>query len=251
IEPGTTPIQLLNKLVSGDVILRSFTIVDGWTFHDMINALEQNPSIVHTLKGLTDPQIMQKIGVPGEIPEGRFYPDTYKFSGGVKDVDILRSAYKLMQSKLNAAWNNRAADAPYSCQYKALIAASIIEKEAAVPSERPIISGVIKRRLKKNMYLQMDPTVIYGLGDSYKGDLTVKDLRRNTPYNTYLHKRLPPTPICIPSIDAFEAALHPQAGKELYFVAKGDGTHEFSATLKEQDAAIRKYQLKKNPKKSS
>ncbi len=249
LDPGITPIQLLQKMVTGDVILHPFTIVDGWTFQKLLAELAENPDVVHTLQGLSDAEIMEKIGKSGEIPEGRFFPDTYKFSKGTKDIDILNTAYNLMQDKLNAAWNSRAGDAPYSCPYKALIAASIIEKEAALASERPIISGIIKRRLEKNMYLQLDPTVIYGLGDRYNGNLRVKDLRKDTPFNTYVHKGLPPTPICMPSADAIDAVLHPAPGDVLYFVAKGDGSHEFSATLKEQDAAIKKYQLNKKHEK--
>jgi UPF0755 protein len=245
INPGITPIRLLHKLITGDVILHPFTIVDGWTFDKLIAELEKNPYVVHTLQGLTDSEIMQRIGRDGEIPEGRFFPDTYKFSRGRKDVDILVTAYNLMQNKLNDAWYSRARDAPYTCPYKALIVASIIEKEASLAAERPIISGIIKRRLQKNMYLQLDPTVIYGLGKSYNGKLTVKDLKKKTPFNTYVHKGLPPTPICMPSANAIYAALHPAQGKVLYFVAKGDGSHEFSKNLKQHDKAIRKYQLNK------
>ncbi len=245
IEQGTTPIQLLNKLVTGEVILRQFTIVDGWTFHKLIAELENAPYVLHTLKGLSDAKIMDKIGKAGEIPEGRFYPETYKFSANTKDIDILAAAYNLMQNKLNAAWASRAVDAPYDCPYKALIAASIIEKEASLSSERMIISGIIKRRLEKNMYLQLDPTIIYGLGDSYTGKLTIKDLKQKTPFNTYVHKGLPPTPICMPDEESINAALHPAAGEVLYFVAKGDGSHKFSETLKGHDQAIKKYQLGK------
>jgi len=245
IEPGTTPVQLLNKLVRGQVILYPFTIVDGWTFRKITSELANNPRIEHTLQGLTDAEIMQKIGHSGEIPEGRFFPDTYKFSTNTKDIEILHAAYDLMQAKLNEAWANRTQDAPYDCPYKALIGASIIEKEAALSEERPIISGIIARRMQKNMYLQLDPTVIYGLGDKYTGKLTSEDLKKDTPFNTYIHKGLPPTPICMPSEDAIWAALHPKPGDALYFVAKGDGSHEFSATLKKHDAAIKKYQLKK------
>lgn len=245
IEQGTTPIQLLNKLVTGEVILRQFTIVDGWTFHKLIAELEKAPYVLHTLKGLSDAKIMDKIGRAGEIPEGRFYPETYKFSANTKDIDILSAAYNLMQNKLDEAWASRAIDAPYDCPYKALIAASIIEKETSLVSERTIISGIIKRRLEKNMYLQLDPTIIYGLGDSYTGKLTVKDLKQKTPFNTYVHKGLPLTPICMPDAESINAALHPAPSDVLYFVAKGDGSHEFSKTLQQQDKAIRKYQLSK------
>lgn len=243
LELGITPVKLVQKIASGDMILHSFTFVDGWTFDELIKKLANNPYVIHTLKGLKNSVIMSKIGHPGELPEGRFFPDTYKFSAGTKDIDILKLSYNLMQNKLSEAWNSRSMDAPYACPYKALIAASIIEKEASLSSERPIISGIIKRRLERNMYLQLDPTVIYGLGKHYNGKLTVKDLKKNTPFNTYLHKGLPPSPICMPSNDAIYAALHPAPGNVLYFVARGDGTHVFSETLAEHDDAIRKYQL--------
>jgi UPF0755 protein len=249
IEPGTTPIRLLHKLVTGEVILYPFTIIEGWTFRKMVSELENDPRIIYTLQELSDSEIMQSIGCPGEIPEGRFFPDTYKFSAGIKDVDILRIAYNFMQSKLSKAWQERDSNLPYDCPYKALIAASIIEKEAALKEERPIISGIIARRLQKNMYLQLDPSVIYGLGNRFTGKLTTKDLKTNTPYNTYLHKGLPPTPICLPDENAIYTALHPAPGTVLYFVAKGDGSHIFSSTLKEHDAAIKKYQLKHDHEK--
>jgi len=249
IEPGITPIRLLHKLVTGEVILYPFTIIEGWTFRKMVSELENNPRIIHTLQELSDSEIMQRIGHPGEIPEGRFFSDTYKFSAGTKDIDILQIAYSLMQSKLSKVWQERDSNAPYDCPYKALIAASIIEKEASLKEERPIISGIIARRLQKNMYLQLDPSVIYGLGNRFTGKLTTKDLKRNTPYNTYLHKGLPPTPICLPSENAIYTTLHPALGTVLYFVAKGDGSHVFSSTLKEHKAAIKKYQLKHDHEK--
>lgn len=249
VEPGTTPIKLLHKLVTGEVILYPFTIIEGWTFRKMISELETNPRLIHTLQGLSDDEIMQHIGHPGEIPEGRFFPDTYKFSARTKDVDVLRVAYNFMQSRLSKAWQERDSNVPYDCPYKALIVASIIEKEAALKEERPIISGIIARRLQKNMYLQLDPSVIYGLGKKFTGKLTTKDLRKSTPYNTYLHKGLPPTPICFPSENAIYNVLHPAPGTVLYFVAKGDGSHIFSSTLKKHKAAVRKYQLNYNHEK--
>ncbi|KPJ67782.1 MAG: hypothetical protein AMJ43_02095 [Coxiella sp. DG_40] len=249
IDPGITPSELLHKLVTNKVILYPFTIVEGWTFRKMISELENNPHIIHTLQGLSDNEIIQRIGHPNEVPEGRFFPDTYNFSAGTYDVDILQWAYTSMQHKLSKEWQERNLNAPYDCPYKALIVASIIEKEASSKEERSIISGIIVRRLQKNMYLQLDASVIYGLGDSFKGKLTTKDLKKNTPYNTYLHKRLPPTPICLPSENAIHATLHPVLGTVLYFVAKGDGSHVFSSTLKAQIAAINKYQLKHNHEK--
>lgn len=242
IDPGISARQLLNKLVAGKVILYSFTIVPGWDFNNLINAMEADPHMTHTLQGLSVVKIKGTLGYSGQHPEGRFFPDTYKFHIGISDTKILQEAYTQMQSRLQQMWSERGS-VPYKSAYQALVAASIIEKETALAKERPIISGVIVRRLARKMYLQLDPTVIYGLGSKYKGDLTVSDLRFDTPYNTYIHKGLPPTPICMPGEASIYAALHPAPGKVLYFVAKGDGSHVFSDTLKQHDAAIRKYQL--------
>lgn len=242
----TTLWQLWLQLKNGRVALYSFTIVEGWTFNKLITALEDNPNIIHTLTNLNNDEIMKLIGHEGEIPEGRFLPETYKFPHNTKDTDILLFAYSLMATKLNQMWETRAANLPYDCPYKALIAASIIEKETSHAQEATIISGVIARRLEKNMYLQMDPTVIYGLGANYKGSLTAKDLTTDTAYNTYVHKSLPPTPVCLPGEISLYAALHPDNSNILYYVAKGDGSHEFSSTLEEHNLAIKKYQLDNN-----
>ncbi|CAL7960926.1 Endolytic murein transglycosylase [Gammaproteobacteria bacterium] len=242
IEPGiTTPTQLLAKMVKGDAVRHAFTIVEGWTFSQMIATLNNNSYIKHTIQKSNSDEIMGTIGYSGELPEGRFAPDTYLFSGEVKDTYILTNAYKLMQKRLQAAWNNRAADAPYRCPYEALIVASMIEKETAFEQEKPIIAGVILRRLAMGKLLQVDPTVIYGLGEKYSGKLSKLDLTKDTPYNTYTRKGLPPTPIALPSKASIEAALHPTSGTVLYYVAKGDGTHKFSDTLKEQSKAVKKY----------
>lgn len=243
LTPGITPAQLLQKLVRGKVILHAFTIIPGWTFKQVIAQIEQNKFLWHSLKGLNNDQIMQKIGHPGEIPAGRFLPNTYKFGANSADTDVLQAAYNLMQNEINSAWTKRDKSVPYSCKYKALIVASIIEKEAGVKAERPVIAGIIIERLERNMYLQMDPTLIYGLGDAFKGKLTDDDLRLNTAYNTYLNKGLPPTPICMSSANAIVSALHPTKTSYLYFVAKGDGSHDFSATLADHNAAIKKYLL--------
>lgn len=243
IEPGTTVAVLLGQLVNGRVVMHSLTIIDGWTFKQMFSAVEQDPDIVHTLNGLSPQQVMQRLGHPDQFPEGLFYPDTYNFSRGTSDVAFLQRAYQAMQDKLQAAWADRAAGLPYKSPYDALIMASVIEKETAQPAERNLIAGVFVRRLQKGMKLQSDPTVIYGVGDAYNGDITYKDLRTDTPYNTYTRYGLPPTPICMPALASIEAALHPAPGDALYFVAKGDGTHVFSATLAEQNAAVQKYQI--------
>jgi UPF0755 protein len=241
----TSTWQLWLQLKRGPVTPYSFTIIEGWTFQNLLDALAKNPDIIHTIKDLTVSDVMKAIDHEGEIPEGRFFPDTYKFSHDTKDIDILLRAYLLMEIKLNQAWLARDPNTPYSCPYKALIAASIIEKEASVPAELPIVAGVIARRLQQNMYLQVDPTVIYGLGTKYSGRLTSKDLQTNTPYNTYLHKNLPPTPICAPGAKAIYAAMQPDNSAFLYYVSKGDGSHEFSSTLEEHNLAVKKYLLDK------
>jgi len=241
INHKTTLWQLWLQLKKGPIKPYSLTIVEGWTFLNLVEALNNNSEIIHTINGLSSNEIMQQIGHEGEIPEGRFFPDTYTFSRDTKDTDILLQAYSLMTIKLNKAWAARDPNIPYSCPYKALIAASLIEKESFLPNELSIISGVIIRRLQKNMYLQIDPTVIYGLGSKYTGHLTIKDLQLNTPYNTYMHKYLPPTPICAPGEKAIYAAMHPDSSAFLYYVAKGDGSHEFSSTLEEHNLAVKKY----------
>lgn len=242
IDPGvTTPSLLLEKMVKGSSIRHAFTIVEGWTVSQMIAALNSNAYIEHTLQKSNTAELMDKIGHSGELPEGRFAPDTYLFSGAVKDTYILANAYKLMKKRLQDAWNKKDILAVYNCPYEALIVASIIEKETAFEQEKPLIAGVILRRLAKGKLLQVDPTVIYGLGEKYNGKINKVDYTRDTPYNTYTHKGLPPTPISLPSKTSLEAALHPAVGTALYYVAKGDGTHKFSDTFKEQDQAIKKY----------
>jgi UPF0755 protein len=247
INHQTTLWQLWSQLKRGPTTPYSFTIIEGWTFNNLLDSLENNPNIIHTINGLKNDEIMKLIGHEGEMPEGRFFPDTYKFSHNTKDVDILLRAYLLMETKLNQLWPLRNSNVPYNCPYKVLIVASIIEKEASLLTEFPIISGVILRRLQQGMYLQADPTIIYGLGLKYKGRLTNKDLQIDTPYNTYLHKQLPPTPICSPGEKTIYAAMHPDNSTFLYYVAKGDGGHEFSSTLDEHNLAVKKYQLDKAP----
>ncbi len=243
VQPGTNVAGLLALLKSGRVVMHPLTLVDGWTFAQVLQAVEQDPELRHTLKGLDDSVIMTRLGHPGENPEGRFFPDTYQFPKDTTDAAFLERAYRTMQDHLHAAWQARAQNLPYKTPYDALILASIIEKETAQPVERAEIAGVFVRRLEKGMKLQSDPTVIYGLGNAYNGRITYKDLRTDTPYNTYTRYGLPPTPICMPGLPSIEAALHPASGNALYFVARGDGTHQFSATLQQQDAAVRKYQL--------
>ncbi len=244
IEPGTTVAGLLTLLRSGKVVMHSLTLVDGWTFKQVLDTVEQEPNLSHSLAGLNQAEIARKLGIDSPSLEGELMADTYQFPRGTTDVAFLKRAHESMQQTLEAAWAERAKDLPYKDAYDALIMASIVEKETGQAAERPKIAGVFVRRLQKGMKLQSDPTVIYGLGDAYDGDITLADLRSDTPYNSYTRYGLPPTPICMPGRPAIEAALHPQAGDALYFVAKGDGTHEFSATLKQQNAAVEKYQLK-------
>ena len=245
LEPGMTPIQLLEKMVGGDVIQYSLTLVEGWNFREILQALRGHESLKSTLEGMDHKQIMVKLGKPGQHPEGRFFPDTYHFPASTTDIEFLKRTYEAMASRLEKEWQQRAENLPYQSAYEALIMASIVEKETAVPSERDAIAGVFVRRLQKRMRLQTDPTVIYGLGEQFDGDIRWRDLRRDTPYNTYTQHGLPPTPIASPSGEAIHAALHPAAGESLYFVAKGDGSHYFSATLEEHNKAVRQYQLKK------
>ncbi len=245
IEPGLTPMQLLEKYVSGKVVQYALTVVEGWTFKEMLQAIHAHEKLHHTLKGSNTEEIMQQLGLPGEHPEGRFMPETYHFTAGMTDLDFLKRAYDDMEKYLQQAWTQREQDLPYQTPYEVLIMASIIEKETAVAAERPEIAGVFVRRLLKKMRLQTDPTVIYGMGENYDGNIRRKDLRQDTPYNTYTRHGLTPTPIALPSAEAIDAALHPAKGESLYFVAKGDGSHYFSTTLAEHINAVRKYQLKR------
>ena len=251
IEPGITGPQMVRKMVRGEVINHAFTIIEGWNFSQIIRALDANPYIKHTVDGLSSSEIMEKIGHAGEHPEGKFAPDTYLFSGEIRDIELLEAAYNLMRHRLDKFWSQRADNLPYICAHEALIVASLIEKETAKPEERLLISGVILNRLVKGMLLQIDPTIIYGLGDKYVGKLRREDMRRPSTYNTYLRKGLPPTPICMPSMAAIEAALHPAVTEYLYYVAKGDGTHEFSTNLESQNRSIKKYLLRGKHSKPS
>jgi UPF0755 protein len=223
------------------VYLHQLTIVEGWRFVDLLQALRANPAIVaSTLDGAG---IMTALGEQGVHPEGQFFPDTYSFPKGTADLDVLRQAHQAMQTRLDAAWQARTADSLLRSPYEALILASIIEKETALPAERRLIAGVFHQRLRRNMRLQTDPTVIYGLGPSFDGNLRRDDLERDTPYNTYTRGGLPPTPIALPGAGALEAAVMPEITGAVYFVAtgRGDGSHHFSATLEEHERAVRDY----------
>lgn len=242
---GTTPKQLLQLLISGKVKSHSLMLIEGWNFRQMLEAVTEHAALKKTLKELTDEQIMQRVAGEALHPEGRFLPDTYYFPRGTTDLAFLQRAFKAMERVLAAEWEKRDKGLPLKHSYEALILASIVEKETGQEVERPQIAGVFIRRLEKRMKLQADPTVIYGMGERYRGNIRRRDLKQETPYNTYVHRGLTPTPISMPGIDAIRAVLHPAEGKSLYFVAKGNGYHRFSNTLAEHNKAVRKYQLKK------
>lgn len=243
IESGQSPDDLLDTFTRGSGIQYSFTVIEGWSFRQMLAAIAQDPIIEHTLEGKSNQEIMSLLGYPDQHPEGLFFPDTYRFPKGTSDLDFLRRAYQIMQQHLEREWSQRDSDLPLGTSYEALILASIIEKETAAGFERPIIGGVFNQRLKHNMRLQTDPTIIYGLGPQFDGNIRFRDLKKDTPYNTYLHAGLTPTPIALPGLEAIRAALHPAQTRALYFVSKGDGTHHFSETLEEHNAAVNRYQL--------
>lgn len=245
LTPGMTLADLLEKWRTGDMIQHRITLVEGWTFARFREALAHNDVLEHRLGDWTDEQIMTELGYQGVHPEGRFYPDTYQFVRGQSDLDILRQAAKRLHQVLEQEWVGRADNLPYASADQALVMASIIEKETGVASERPAIAGVFVRRLNKKMLLQTDPTVIYGMGQAYQGRITRADLQRPTPYNTYVVGGLPPTPIAMVGQAAIHAAMHPAEGDELYFVAKGDGSHQFSRSLQEHNRAVREFQLKR------
>jgi UPF0755 protein len=244
LQQAQSPSDLLELFTRGQPILYSFTVIEGWAFRQMISEMQHHPFIVNTLRGKSDAEIMTALGYQGRHPEGLFFPDTYSFPKGTSDLDFLQRAYHLMQKHLQREWDDRAKNLPITSSYDALILASIIEKETGVAYERPLIASVFTQRLQKNMRLQTDPTVIYGLGEDFDGNIRFRDLKKDTPYNTYLHKGLTPTPIALPGLDSIRAALHPADSKALFFVAKGDGTHYFSNTLEEHNKAVRKFQLK-------
>lgn len=246
-DSGVTPYRLFGMLTNGDVTQIGITFIEGWTFRQMREELNRHEGIQHLGMALSDADILQRIGAAEMHPEGLFFPDTYYFSGGMSDLDILKRAYQAMQQKLNQAWQSRSAGLPYANPYEALIMASIVEKETGKAGERAQIARVFLSRLKIGMRLQTDPAVIYGLGESFDGNLRKQDLLKDTPYNTYTRTGLPPTPIANPGMGAIEAALNPATGTGyLYFVGKGDGGHVFSKTLAEHNRAVAKYQLGKN-----
>ena len=243
IMPGTTPEKLLQQFTSGEVLLYSFTIIEGWNQWDLLRALQAHPQIDAQMTDEDWPVLLAELGATTLHPEGLFLPETYRFPRNTADRTLLRQAYGLMQDTLAEEWNDRSAASPLTTPYEALILASIVEKETARADERATIAGVFARRLGKRMRLQTDPTVIYGIGPGFNGNLTRRDLQTDTAYNTYTRGGLPPTPIAMPGREAIRAALHPAGGNELYFVATGlgDGSHKFSETKAEHDAAVAEY----------
>jgi UPF0755 protein len=248
LSPGLSAAGLLELFVSGRVFQRSLTIVEGWTFLELLDAVRSAPTLESTLDGVAPENVMAKIGFSDVHPEGRFLPDTYHFPKGTADVDFLIRAFRAMEHYLNEAWSGRDAGLPFDTPYEALILASIVEKETAVAEERGRIAGVFVERLRRSMRLQTDPTVIYGIGAAFDGNLRRRDLDRDTPYNTYTRKGLPPTPIANPGPASITAVMHPVVDGSLYFVAKGDGSHHFSATYEEHNQAVTRYQLRRKSK---
>jgi len=242
ISPGVTPMVLLNKMVRGDETLAVVRLIEGWTFRQFRAELAKADSLKPSTASLSDEQLMQAIGAPGVAPEGRFHPDTYAYSKGSGDLAVLKRAYRAMQKRLDAAWQQRAPDSPLQSPDDALVLASIVEKETGVGADRGRVAGVFANRLRIGMPLQTDPTVIYGLGASFDGNLRKRDLLADTPYNTYTRAGLPPTPIAMPGNAALLAAVHPEATTALYFVSRGDGSSEFSDTLADHNRAVNRYQ---------
>jgi UPF0755 protein len=246
IPPHASPAQILTLFAEGRVVLEQLTVVEGATFADFLATLAQQPDVVHTLNGKTPAEIMVLLGHPAQPAEGEFFPDTYRFAAHTTDVAILGVAYEAMQRALEAAWKARRTDLPLAGPYQALILASMVEKEAALKSERARIAGVFLNRLARGMRLQSDPTVVYGLGAHYDGTIHARDLVLDTPYNTYTRVGLPPTPIALPGRESLLAAVQPEDTPALYFVATGlgDGAHHFSSTLEEHNSAVQTYLLR-------
>ncbi len=242
IDRNVSPRQLLQKLVRGDETLAAARLIDGWTFRQVRAELARSEGLKPSTAVLSDAAVMAALGAPGVAPEGRFYPDTYTYSKGSSDVAVLRRAYRAMQQRLDAAWARRSPDTPLHNADEALTLASIIEKETGSPGDRGKVAGVFVNRLRIGMPLQTDPAVIYGLGERFDGNLRKRDLLADTPYNTYSRSGLPPTPIAMPGKASLEAAVRPEPTKALYFVARGDGSSEFSDNLAAHNRAVNQYQ---------
>ncbi len=240
LRENLSPLQLLNKLIKGDTVQFALTVIEGWTFKQLWKTVQEHEKIKQTTT--TQEELLTMLDFH-QHPEGWFYPDTYHFPAGTTDVEFFRRANNYMKQVLEEEWSKRPKDTPLQTQEEVLTLASIIEKETSVDDERELVAAVFNTRLKRNMRLQTDPTVIYGLGEAYDGNIRRKDLKTDTPYNTYVHKGLPPTPIALPSRASIVAALHPEESEVLFFVSKGDGTHYFSKTYEEHRKAVIKYQL--------
>lgn len=247
LRAGATPLDLLGKLTRGEFALSDVKFIEGWTFRQVRAALDAHPRIRHDTAGLPDADVLRRLELPITHPEGWFFPDTYVFPRGASDLDILRSAHRAMEKRLAAAWAERQPGIPLASPYEALILASIVEKETGRPQDRPLIAAVLHNRLRSGMRLQADPTVIYGLGPAFDGNIRKRDLLADTPYNTYTRDGLPPTPIAMPGRAALEATLRPAESPALYFVARGDGSSEFSRTLEEHNRAVTRYQRGDRP----
>ena len=245
LTPGMTVEDLFDAWRRADVVQYNLTLVEGWTFRQVRSAIAKHEKLKHTLDGLSDSEVMDQLGHTGVFPEGRFFPDTYRFVRGMSDAELLQQAYMRLDDVLAKEWAERTTDLPYRDPYQALIMASLVEKETGIPQERGQIAGVFVRRLRLGMMLQTDPTVIYGMGERYNGRITRADLREPTPYNTYTMTGLPPTPIAMVGREAIHAALNPSDGTSLYFVARGDGSHVFSDDLDDHNSAVREFQLKR------
>ena len=242
LKPGTTPQRLITQLARGEFAQESLTIIEGWTFKQMRMAMASHPGLKHDTVGLSDKALMAKISPEFVLPEGLFFPDTYLFAKGASEMQIFKQAHTAMIGRLSEAWDKRDPALPYKNPYEALIMASIVEKETGQKSERAMIAGVFVNRLKTGMLLQTDPTVIYGMGDNYQGKIRKRDLEADTPYNTYTRGGLPPTPIALAGAQSLTAALAPARTQALYFVARGDGTSQFSANLPDHNRAVNQYQ---------
>jgi UPF0755 protein len=242
LKPNTTPRRLVEQLVRGEFAQESLTIIEGWTFRQMRQAVAGNKGLKHDTQDLSDQELMARISPDFKLPEGLFFPDTYLFAKGSSDLQIYRQAHTMLLNHLAAAWETRDPSLPYANPYQALIMASIVEKETGQKSERAMIAGVFVNRLKTGMLLQTDPTVIYGMGDKYEGKIRKRDLETDTPYNTYTRSGLPPTPIALPGVQSLTAALAPAKTDALYFVSRGDGTSKFSGNLTDHNRAVNQYQ---------
>ncbi|XYJ08548.1 endolytic transglycosylase MltG [Telluria sp. B2] len=242
LKPNTSPRRLLTQLVRGEFAQEAVTIIEGWTFRQMREAIAATKTLRHETAKMSDAELMAKISSEFKQPEGLFFPDTYLFAKGASDLQIYRQAHQMMLNRLNAAWEKREPNLPYKNPYEALIMASIVEKETGQKSERAMIAGVFVNRLRTGMMLQTDPSVIYGMGLRYEGKIAKKDLQTDTPYNTYTRYGLPPTPISLPGVQSLAAAMAPAKTDALYFVSRNDGTSQFSSNLNDHNRAVNQYQ---------